>query len=270
MSREANAISVLVRTFNSEKTLPRLLSALDLQSDDEIIAVDSGSTDGTLAVAEKFGAHIFNAPPPFNYSKSLNIGFQASQNSWVLVISSHAIPLVPNLLSILRTAAAKFPPDVVAGYGTNSIDLRQLEIDCQTIYYSAVDLPAVLSQCGNANAIYRHAAWEAYAFDETLRTGEDHHWLANRAEQGFRFARIPAARTLNRNAYSLRYMFRKGFSEVSAHPHSPMTLHEAALIVGTLTKSLLFRGTSLSSYLRLMAHAGGRYAGSRRDLNNYH
>ena len=270
MVEKAKDISVLVRTFNSEKTLPQLLDVLDLQAGDELIVVDSGSTDRTLAVAEKHGARIFHAPPPFNYSKSLNIGFHAARNPWVLVISSHSVPLVPNLLAIFRAAAAEFPADVVSGYGTNQVDKRPPEPDPQVRYFRAADLPGVLFQCGNTNALYRRAAWEEYAFDETIRTGEDRLWLIDRAEHGARFARVPAARTLNRNAYSLGYMFRKGYSDAAAHPHSPMTLRDFSLTLGTLTKSLLIRGMSLGAWARLLAHTGGRFAGSRREENNRH
>ena len=45
------AISILIRTFNSAGTLPSVLDRLELQPEDEIIIVDSGSTDATLAIA---------------------------------------------------------------------------------------------------------------------------------------------------------------------------------------------------------------------------
>jgi glycosyltransferase involved in cell wall biosynthesis len=49
--------TLLVPTFNEETVLERCLaSAADLA--DEILVVDSFSTDGTLGIAEKFGAQI--------------------------------------------------------------------------------------------------------------------------------------------------------------------------------------------------------------------
>ncbi len=125
----ADAISVLIRTFDSEKALRRLLGRLKLHPGDELIVVDSGSTDRTLAVAAEYAAQIVHAPPPFNYSKSLNLGFRSARNPWVLAISSHTVPLVPDLVEVFRIAAKKFPAQVLVGYGINSVDRKKLYPD---------------------------------------------------------------------------------------------------------------------------------------------
>lgn len=268
MIQKANAISVLIRSFNSEKTLPRLLTALDLQAGDEIIVVDSGSTDRTLDLAEKMGARIFQAPPPFNYSKSLNIGFRAAQNPWVLVISSHAIPLVPDLLGIFRAAAVTFPPEVVVGYGTNSIDFRKPSEDLQIKILDGVNLSAALIHCGNSNALYRRTAWEEYPFDEGIRTAEDHLWLTNRVGHGYRFARVPFARILNRNDYSLRYMFRKGYSDSKASSGPPMKAKGLFLNFASHTKRLIRYGMPIGNWARLVVHGLGSYFGSHAERGN--
>ena len=46
-SSSATAISVLIRTFNSGKTLEPVLAALALVEGDQLVVVDSGSTDAT-------------------------------------------------------------------------------------------------------------------------------------------------------------------------------------------------------------------------------
>jgi len=56
--------SVIIRSYNEEKHLGRLLEGIAQQTvkDVEIILVDSGSTDGTLTVAARYpaagGAHL--------------------------------------------------------------------------------------------------------------------------------------------------------------------------------------------------------------------
>lgn len=81
---ENNPISVLILTYNEEIHLKR---ALDNISDitDEIVIVDSFSTDNTLEIAKEFGAKIHqhkfeNQAKQLNWALD-NIGFK---NEWVL------------------------------------------------------------------------------------------------------------------------------------------------------------------------------------------
>jgi glycosyltransferase involved in cell wall biosynthesis len=46
-------ISVVIITLNEERIIEKCLSRLSFA--DEIIVVDSGSQDGTVAICEKFG-----------------------------------------------------------------------------------------------------------------------------------------------------------------------------------------------------------------------
>ena len=54
--------SVIIRTLNEEKYLSELLTQIFNQSsklvDLEVVIVDSGSTDKTLLIAQKFGCKI--------------------------------------------------------------------------------------------------------------------------------------------------------------------------------------------------------------------
>lgn len=85
--------SALIRTFNSEKTLPATLESLADQtnSPSEYIFVDSGSTDGTLQLLPK-GSIIHNfVGEEFNYSESLNQGLEYVSTDYVLIFSSHTL-----------------------------------------------------------------------------------------------------------------------------------------------------------------------------------
>ncbi|HBJ70811.1 MAG TPA: glycosyltransferase family 2 protein, partial [Cryomorphaceae bacterium] len=70
--------TVLVPTHNESDVLERCLSSVgDLA--DELLVVDSYSTDGTLAIAERFGAKILQR----EYEHS------ASQKNWAIPQASH-------------------------------------------------------------------------------------------------------------------------------------------------------------------------------------
>jgi len=57
--------SIVIRAFNEEKHIRRLLTGIAEQSikDVQVILVDSGSTDHTIDEAKDFNVDVFNIPP---------------------------------------------------------------------------------------------------------------------------------------------------------------------------------------------------------------
>jgi len=268
-----NNISVLIRTYNSAKTLYRLLDALMLKHGDECIIVDSGSSDGTLRIAEAYGARIIKAPPPFHYSKSLNLGFAAAKNSWVLVISSHCIPQVPNFLEIYRHEILKFSKEVIVGYGPSTLsgkndpNLEQIE----TCIFTANDYERVSRICSNANTIYRKQAWEELPFNEQIRTAEDKIWITEMVAKGYHFAYIPLARGININKGSLLYMFKKGYRDKRSTREKdfrPMGFYHLAGGFKNLTLSFLKKEVDIGNYVRSNAQLLGQFFGSHQKEDN--
>jgi len=266
-----NRISVLIRTFNSEKTLDHVLAGIALAEGDEFLIVDSGSTDSTLKIAQKHGAKILIAPKPFNYSKSLNVGFKASTNPWVLVISSHCIPVVPDFLEIFRREAAAFAADVVVGYGPSSLSGKSdpgLNAE-NTTFFTQADYKRVSRVCGNSNTIYRHSAWEEWAFEENKKTAEDRLWIMEMARRGHHFAYIPTARGINKNQAPLTYMFWKGYRDARAIPaHKPMSLYCFGGALKNMAKQKTSGEIGWSNWLRYTAHIFGQFFGSYQSEDN--
>ena len=262
-------ISVLIRTFNSANALDRLLSGIRLGKDDEYIVVDSGSADSTLSVASAYGAQIIQPPGRFNYSKSLNFGFRSARNPWVLVISSHSISMIPDLLGAFRTVARELSADVVVAYGPNTLNGRGLFDDDKVRIYTQENYRTVDSLCGNGNALYRRSVWEEIPFDETVRTAEDKIWMSEVFNKGYRICLASGARTMNRSQYSLRYMFLKGYSEQRSRlPRSTMSIIDLGMGLGSLTKRFLQGGMPLGNYIRYSACNVGRFFGSYQSLDN--
>ena len=123
--------------------------------------------------------------------------------------------------------------------------------------------------CTNANTLYRLSAWGATPFDENIRTAEDKEWLKDVMQQGHNVAVIPAARTMNVNQYSLRYMVRKGYSDATAEPDkTPMSLWGLFIGWGSQVKRFFFDGKPLGNAIRGGALILGQFFGSRQASDN--
>lgn len=98
-------ISTIILTLNEEDNLPRCLSSLVWCQD--VVVLDSFSTDRTLEVAESFGARVFQRQFD-DYATQRNFGLNeiAYQNPWVLMIDAdEKVPsdLVPELTEKANT-----------------------------------------------------------------------------------------------------------------------------------------------------------------------
>ena len=112
-------LSIVIRSLDTADTLPRVLAALGRRPDDQLIVVDSGSTDGSLEHARGAGAEIVPIKASeFTYGRALNVGFAAARHAWVLALSAHTVPMRPDFLDLYRAGIARrFRPDVAAAVG---------------------------------------------------------------------------------------------------------------------------------------------------------
>lgn len=83
MGREP--LSVVVTTFNSAATLDACLRGVSWA--DEIVVLDSGSTDASMAIAARYGARI-HAQPFAGYSAQKQAAIDLASHRWVLLLDS--------------------------------------------------------------------------------------------------------------------------------------------------------------------------------------
>lgn len=93
----APRVSIVIRTLNEAADLGGVLDRLAAQTvggdDVETIVVDSGSSDGTVAIAQGHGARVIEiAPESFTYGGALNLGAAAAAAPIVVALSGHAYP----------------------------------------------------------------------------------------------------------------------------------------------------------------------------------
>jgi len=104
-------LSVCIITYNEEENLPRCLASVAFA--EEIVVVDSQSTDGTVAIARHAGCRVI--PQAFlGYVAQKNLALQHATHDWVLCLDADEW-LRPGAAGAIRAALATRAPDV-AGY----------------------------------------------------------------------------------------------------------------------------------------------------------
>jgi len=260
-------ISVLIRTYNSARTLGEVLQGLHLEHHDELLVVDSGSQDSTLSIAESYAARIIHLKQPFHYSVALNHGFLIAKNPWVLVISSHTIPTDHTLISNIRHFATLASADYVVAYGAVDVVEPSHATRNKKGCYEALQGPDLSNTAGNSLAVYRKSAWEKRHFRSDIPTAEDLDWFLWARQAGYQAARLIAVHGVYRNQGSLRHMFRKGWEEIRQAdwlvPRRPVRIIDDLIgyIYGVMhfLKLFIVQKISLSCMLRHQSHLLGAF-----------
>lgn len=55
---------------------------------DEMVVVDTGSVDGTVSIAESFGARVLHHPWTGDFAEARNVGLDAARGQWILYIDA--------------------------------------------------------------------------------------------------------------------------------------------------------------------------------------
>ena len=172
--------SLVIRAYNEAQHLPRLLEGIQHQTlkDVEIILVDSGSTDDTVAIAESYGARVVRIPSAeFTFGRSLNFGVRAAKREFAVIASAHVYPVYPDWLECLLSPFNDEQVALVYGKqrGTDTSNFSEHQIFRQ--WFPDADVARQDSPfCNNANAAIRRSLWETHPYDETLTGLEDLAW----------------------------------------------------------------------------------------------
>lgn len=95
-------LSAVVIAKDEEKKIADCLESLSWV--DEVVLVDTGSEDGTVEIAKKFGAKVFTSQGG-SYSEWRNRGFKAAAGEWILYVDAdeRVTPLLKReILSIVN------------------------------------------------------------------------------------------------------------------------------------------------------------------------
>ncbi|GBD96596.1 MAG TPA: glycosyltransferase [Nitrospirae bacterium] len=209
--------SILIRTKNEDKFIGKTLSVLFSQTykNFEVLIVDSGSTDNTLEVVQRYPVKIHEIrPEEFTWGYALNYGFRKAKGEYVVCLSAHALPLSDRWL---ETLIANFDDGQVAAVASrilpcpdcNPFDRRGLfkkyNLKKQELFEGP---PFIFS---NAASVIRKSVWEKIHFDESLLAVEEEDWARKVRRINFKIMYEPGAKVYHSHNESLRQIYKRHY-----------------------------------------------------------
>ena len=223
-------VSVVIPTFNGADTLAPLLDNLRNQkpvAPDEIIAIDSGSSDDTCRIVREAGGHVITFRGAFNHGLTRDAVVRAASHEIVFLTVQDALPASSDFLS---RVAAHFNDPAIAGVTTRQIPppdgplelrikaaLEEQQEQCiervslgahpnYSLYTPRQKIE--LYRFDNVCSAIRRSVWETIPFGK-CRYAEDYQWARKVLEAGHTLARDALAPVIHAHRRPFWYEFRR-------------------------------------------------------------
>lgn len=179
MSAEAPVVSVVIRAKDEAASIGRTLDLVAAQRVDagrvEVIVVDSGSSDGTDAIARGAGARVIHIPAEsFTFGGALNRGSQEARAPIIVALSAHAFPPDDRWLARMLEPFADRRVACASG-DDRTPDRRRPLTDRITQDVQLAARHPVFGYSNGAGA-FRADLWRARPFRTDLPASEDKEW----------------------------------------------------------------------------------------------
>src|SRR4051794_17153280 len=221
------SVSVVVPVKDGARYLRELLDAVYAQRDAapaglEVLVVDSGSTDGSVAIARAAGAQVLEIDPAtFGHGRTRNLGAEHTDGDLIAFLTQDATPL-PGWLAAIQEAF-DLADDVGAVYGPHlarpdTSPMIARELDAFFAMHAGEDGGPSLQREGddaylsNVNAAYRRDCWEAIRFPD-VPYSEDQGFARAMLAAGWAKAFHPRAAVLHAHDYPPVRFARRYFDE---------------------------------------------------------
>ena len=216
------ACSIVIRSYNEEQHIGRLLTGIMEQTvrDVDIILVDSGSTDATVAIASQFPVRILHIDPEdFSFGRSLNLGCAAAQKEFIVLASAHVYPVYTDWLEQLLVP---FTRDerlaLVYGQQRGGETTKYAEHQLFAQWFGEESVARQRHPfCNNANAAIRRARWQERPYDEELTGLEDLDWANDALARGHHLAYAAEAPVIHLHDETPRRVYNRYRREALAH-----------------------------------------------------
>ncbi|ORU00580.1 hypothetical protein D081_1103 [Anaerovibrio sp. JC8] len=121
-------ISACTITKNEEKNMPRWLECMQAIAD-EIIVVDTGSTDNTVAIAQSAGVNVYHFKWINDFAAAKNYALEQATGDWILFLDADE-SFTPEAQKLMREELERFHRDKTVG----CLLCRMLDVDADNDY----------------------------------------------------------------------------------------------------------------------------------------
>ncbi len=197
MSIKIPLCSIVIRAYNEEQHIGKLLTGIEQQTfqDKETLIVDSGSTDATLEIANRFDVKVVNIDSrDFTFGRSLNRGIIEAKGRYIVIISAHCFPVYPDWLEQLLKPFEDQRVAVSYGKQRGADSNHFSEHQFFQTYFPDISQPDQgQPYTHNANAAIRRSLWEQHPYNEEITGLEDLAWSSWAKTQGHTIAYMSEA-----------------------------------------------------------------------------
>ena len=227
----APRVSAIIPTLNGAATLPALLASLRREVVAgrglfEIVAIDSGSQDGTRGLLEEAGARVLElGGTPVGHGSARNRAAAAASGNVLLFLTQDVEPIgdawLPPLLEALEdpAVAGVFGRQVPRGASPEEAFLARVNYAGRPRRLTRDDLRTAFGPgttlFSNAFGAMRRAVWEAIPFPDIVMS-EDQAWALAVLEAGHEIRFEPRAEVYHGHRFGFARAFRRNFDSGSS------------------------------------------------------
>lgn len=212
-------ISIIIPSKNSGKTIRQCLDGIYQQTtalDFEVIVIDSGSKDDSLAIIKSFSrVKCFQIKPEeFGHGKTRNLGAEKAKGKFLVFLNADAMPENNQWLNQLIQPFTE--NHQIAGVFSRHLPQKGCHLFMVRDLLKAMpDESAIRPEAGLTNLTYfstvsgaiKKEIWQKIPFENDILIAEDQKWAMEVRQKDYQVVYQPSSRVIHSHNYGLKELF---------------------------------------------------------------